>query len=633
MNNLISSDNPYPVHRYAVYMGLVWTILIVCLGLWMYLNEKHETRERVIAEALAHFNKDKAFRLWGASHGGVYVPVTEKTSPNPFLSHVPERDIVTPSGRKLTLINPAFAHRQIMADHENLFGVNSKATSLKLLNPGNAPDAWERKALLEFEAGAVEKMEFTEIEGEPFFRLMRPLYIAKDCLKCHAHQGYSVGDVRGGLDILLPMAPRIAQDRKEILVQWSALSLLWIVGLVGLAISNRVVIRRVRERDQALIELRQSQKMEVVGQLAGGIAHDFNNILQIISGYAELLKIELSDSESSQTKVALILKSTSRATSLVKQLLAFSRSQHLELQALDVNQIINEFLKILRRVLGERVELFFKPSNNLPPIYADQVQFEQILLNICINARDSMPRGGRIEIRSRKVRFTEADAQTLGWARPGDFAAIAITDNGAGMDREVLKKIFEPFFTTKKMGHGTGLGLATVYGIIKQHGGLLRVESVPEHGSTFELFFPVTKEPLPKKRAASAPTAFLGHGERILLAEDDADVRAMTVSILEQAGYLVTAAKDGGEAVERFRSDPDAFDLVLCDVVMPAKTGPEVYREIHKFRKDVPFVFISGYNTLDETDGEMPPDVPLVPKPFNQSKLLWIIREILDEKA
>jgi len=377
-------------------------------------------------------------------------------------------------------------------------------------------------------------------------------------------------------------------------------------------------------------QLFQSQKMETVGQLAGGIAHDFNNLLQVILGYGDMAMEDAPEGSELRQSLEEVLKASRRAETLVKQLLAFSRRQVLEMKDINLNDAIAEMLKMLQRVIGEHISLDMVSGHDLGTIRADTGQIGQILTNLCVNARDAMPEGGSITIETENVRFDEEYCVRHVWAKPGRYVLLSVTDTGCGMDRETMDKAFEPFFTTKELGRGTGLGLATVYGLVKQHDGFIHVYSEMGQGTTFKIYLPVVE-----RSASAVGSKIVGPTPRgtetILLAEDDATVRNLTRSILKHAGYTLLLAADGEEAWELFDRHADDIDLVILDVMMPKMGGRAVYERIRQTHPDTRVLFASGYSmNAIHTNFVLDQGVSLIQKPYQRDDLLRKVRQVLD---
>jgi PAS domain S-box-containing protein len=377
-------------------------------------------------------------------------------------------------------------------------------------------------------------------------------------------------------------------------------------------------------------QLRQSQKLEAVGRLAGGIAHDFNNILTGILGYAELIEEEMTSESPLLQDVREIHKAASRAAELTGRLLAFSRRQVIAPESCDLNAVITNTAGLLRRIIGEHIELDLALDPKLHSCWADVGQIEQVVMNLVINSRDAMPDGGKLTIRTGNSAIGEDFCTVYAWAKPGDYACLAVTDTGSGIPQEIVEHIFEPFFTTKEVGKGTGLGLSTVYGIVKQHSGMVIVESEVGQGATFRVYFPVSDRNGAVEITATeyAPA---GGSETILVVEDEEIVRILAKRILEKAGYRVLLARNGAEAVNIYKNYGHAIDLVITDVVMPQMGGIAACRQIREINPDAKVVLSSGYAgdavSKDEV-GEI--GDAMVQKPYIPQALLETVRKVLE---
>jgi two-component system, cell cycle sensor histidine kinase and response regulator CckA len=904
------------IQRYALITALAWTLAIVCSFAWFYYQQDRNLLDIARAEARVAYEKDTLYRRWAAARGGMYVPVDAATSPNPDLAHIPERDIVTPSGRALTLMNPAYMTRQVfeLADRERAL-VRGHITSLKPIRPANAPDPWEARAMTAFEHGSREASDLVEIGGKRYMRLMRPFMTEQACLKCHASQGYQVGDLRGGISISVPMAVFSGYTNKLVAGTGAAHGLIWLlgVGMIGLGrrtlsksallleqseeryrtvadytadweywvapdgsfryvspsceevcgysqgefyrdpelllkivhpkdvplfsdhqddgqlcsvqfdfriitrsgqtrwiahscrtvfgrdghpngrragnrdITNRVLmeqrlheqallleqeiaerqvaqenlqeqsvileeeieIRRqaeeagrlseekfskafqlaplimtitagdgtflevnnrfseltgfsrqeslgrtavdlglITEKDRGLIsgvvwredrisvtvlplstkdgrplvceyhgeiitvgeqqcllsialdvseqkkleeQLRHSQKLEAVGELAGGIAHDFNNILTVILGYGSMMELAMKKDDPLKEKLDQILAASEKAAQLTRALLAFSRKQVMNPKVGNLNDIVQGVQKFLVRIIGENIQLkcIFNDAELI--VNADQGQLEQVLINLITNARDAMPAGGVLTLESRTVDQDEVNGQVQGCAAAGSYALVSVTDTGSGISEEIRKRIFEPFFTTKETGKGTGLGMAIVHGIVSQHNGFIAVDSVPGQGTTFRIYLPLVA-----KEAAGDPDAALeeplrGGSEAVLVAEDELAVRTFMASVLSQYGYRVILARDGEEAVQQYLANRDQIRLCIMDMIMPGKSGKEAFDEIRRLDPGAAALFLSGYTAeIIRSQGDLGPGAELLMKPINPLMLLRKVRQMLD---
>ena len=391
---------------------------------------------------------------------------------------------------------------------------------------------------------------------------------------------------------------------------------------------------RLIEREQAKEEqLRQSQKMEAVGKLAGGIAHDFNNLLTAITGYSELSLRELNKDSRSYSKITEIKKAGERAASLTRQLLAFSRKQILQPKVLDLNAVIPEMEKMLRRLIGEDIQLGTVLDRSLGQVKADPGQMEQILMNLCVNARDAMPEGGRLTIQTANVSLKQSYRNQQVLIRAGNYVMLSVSDNGCGMNAETQARIFEPFFTTKEPGKGTGLGLSTVYGIVKQSEGTIWVYSEVDKGTTFKIYLPRVDELRPEEEQAAADIVPRGR-ETILVVEDEDIVRTLTTEILADQGYRVLAATNGEEGLRLCREFDGAIDLLITDVVMPGMSGRELVEQVATIRPDTRVLYMSGFtdNAIVQ-HGVLDDGVFFIQKPFSPDALAIKARLVLDHFA
>jgi PAS domain S-box-containing protein len=387
----------------------------------------------------------------------------------------------------------------------------------------------------------------------------------------------------------------------------------------------------ITERKKLEEQFRQAQKMEAIGQLAGGVAHDFNNLLTVISGYSEILLGSSGIEEGKKGLIREIGKAGERAASLTRQLLAFSRKQILEPRALDLNALIRDEEKMLRRLIGEDVTLATALDPALKRVKADPGQLEQVIMNLVVNARDAMPQGGRLTIETKSADLDGEYAKTHPRISAGRYVMLAVSDSGVGMTPEVKARIFEPFFTTKGMGKGTGLGLATVYGIVEQSGGHIDVYSEPGHGTSFKIFLPPVEEQRPSERPANGAMAMPEGSETILVVEDEDAVRAIALHSLQSCGYNVLEASDGKQALQRCEKHPGRIDLIVTDVVMPEMPGRLFVEHLAKTRPETKVLYMSGY-TDDAVirHGILQADTAFLQKPFTPQGLAKKVREVLD---
>jgi PAS domain S-box-containing protein len=398
--------------------------------------------------------------------------------------------------------------------------------------------------------------------------------------------------------------------------------------------SFEIFMEDVTETRTLELQLRQAQKMEAIGRLAGGIAHDFNNLLMVISGYSEFLLERLGPDPRLRGPAQEISNATQRATSLTRQLLAFSRKQMLAPKVLDLNEVVAENLKMLTRMIGEDIDLVMVPGPTLGAVRADPGQIDQVIMNLAVNARDAMPQGGKLTIETANVTLDESFARTHAPLTAGDYIMLAISDTGVGMDNETQSRIFEPFFTTKG-SKGTGLGLSTVYGIVKQSGGFIFVDSQPQRGTDFRAYFPRVdgrEDAAAAQDSLGLPRADRGQ-ETILLVEDETNLRRLARQYLETQGYKILEAEDGAAALQIVDGYKGTIDLLLTDVIMPGMNGRELAAHVVKLLPEVRVLYMSGYTeNAVGLDGTLDAGINLLQKPFSLPALKDRVRELLDSE-
>jgi len=410
-------------------------------------------------------------------------------------------------------------------------------------------------------------------------------------------------------------------------------SLMRLSAAVESALKRREAEKQKEEALEALRhsqeQLRQAQKLEALGRLAGGIAHDFNNLLTVIGGYADLLLNASALDDDSREKMAEVSEASERAAALVRQLLAFSRKQILQPEVLNPNEVLSSIAKMLRRLIGEHIEIAISLGEDVGKIYADPSQIEQILINLVVNARDAMPNGGKITIVTENVDLDQTYADMHIAIKPGPYVMLAVSDSGVGMNAETREHIFEPFFTTKEVGKGTGLGLSMIYGIVKQSGGNIWVYSELGKGTTFKVYLPrIDAKPTINKQVKEQ--SGIRGTETILLVEDEEMVRRLTYNVLTSRGYRVLAAKNGDEAIAIGRNHAGSIDLLLTDVVMPGLGGKDLTNIIKSFRHEIGVLFMSGY-TDDAIihHGVLESGTNFIEKPFTADKLVAKVEQVL----
>jgi PAS domain S-box-containing protein len=449
---------------------------------------------------------------------------------------------------------------------------------------------------------------------------------------------------------------RRREDREAVMLQWrrdsrvAAHEAVWqnragqdlIVRLTGRLLDEdcggedtfEVFVEDITEQRRLESAVRQSQKMEAIGRLAAGIAHDFNNLLTAILGYTELMLEQIDADKPIHADLRLVQQAGQSAAALTKQLLAFGRKQLLQVEVLDLNEIVRTSAQLLRRVIGEQIGVTIETAPERSLVRADRLELEQVLLNLAVNARDAMPDGGTLTIRTAHVDIVDPHP----FSRPvlvpvGRYVMVTVADNGCGMPPETLDHVFEPFFTTKEIGRGTGLGLATVYGIVKQLGGYIWVASTPQQGTTFTVYFQASADEIVSAALLepAKPTAAVGR-ETILVVEDDPAVRALAASVLTRHGYQVVVAGSGAEAIALNDQRTDRFLVVVTDVVMPGMSGPALVQHL-RMRGPVRAIYMSGYAGASLTPAVLDDAATFLPKPFKQSDLLDRVRQSLDACA
>ncbi len=405
-----------------------------------------------------------------------------------------------------------------------------------------------------------------------------------------------------------------------------------VVGTVT-DITERKQAELLRQTQERELHRRQAHRMELVGQLAGGIAHEFNNLLQGILGYGRLALAQTQADSACHSDIQEVIEAAERTARLTRQLLGFSRRQVLQPQEVDPNAAVAELVKMVRPLIGEHIELEVHCGPDLGTVWADPSELQQVLLNLCLNARDAMPSGGRLTVEIDQGVFSEPMVDANFVAKPGAYLVFTVSDTGCGMSDEVRQRMFEPFFTTKEVGKGTGLGLAMVYGVVQDHHGVIRVESEVGRGTSFHVYLPVAGTP---RGSEPTPRIDIANGgkETILIAEDEPVVRRFMRRLLCEAGYSVLTASDGEQALRTLRQHIGAVDLVLLDAIMPGMNGHEVFDRAHRLYPDLKFVFCSGYDPETSKASELQDEgLEFIQKPVEAATLLRTVRAALDAEV
>jgi PAS domain S-box-containing protein len=749
------------IARTALALAAFWVLLIAASAGWQWYDIRRNTLAHATTEARSSYEKDLLYRRWATSHGGVYVPSTTTTPPNPYLD-VPNRDVTTTTGLQLTLMNPAYMTREVHELGGQTLGLRGHITSLRPIRPANAADPWEREALTGFEHGSKEATTVTTVGGALYLRFMKPMMTERGCLRCHAKDGYREGDIRGGISVSVPLEPYRAVELRQAWVVGSTHLVVASIGLVGIWLGRRrlilylgsrqriaealqaseeryrrvvelspdavfvhvdrrivfaneacarmfgvdradevlgfsfdemvhpddrrhvaervarilekgekqtptqvrlvrgdgseiviesigarvpysgstavlVVARDVTERLRVDARLRQAQKMDAIGSLAGGIAHDFNNILTAMTMQLGLLRSSEGLSEEVAAGLVDLDAGANRAASLTRQLLMFSRQSVMQAVSLDLGSLFEETLSMLRRLIGEHITLQFSRDAALPLVNGDPAMLEQVLMNLVVNARDAMPGGGTVTVRVEAVRFDSTAAATQPERREGAFACLVVADTGCGMDEDTTRRAFDPFFTTKEPGRGTGLGLATVDGVVRQHRGWVEVSSTPAAGTTFRVYLPEAeagtggRAPVPADRRVAQPHALVPGTGRILLVEDDEGVRRLASRVLRASGYEVVEAGNGVEAVAEWARLDGQFDLLFTDMVMPeGMSGAQLAERLRTEKPTLRVLITSGYSAdMAQVGAPHEQGIRYLAKPYHLRDLGAVVGECL----
>jgi signal transduction histidine kinase/CheY-like chemotaxis protein len=392
---------------------------------------------------------------------------------------------------------------------------------------------------------------------------------------------------------------------------------------------------KTNESEQLLLQdqLRKAQRMEAIGRLAGGVAHDFNNLLTVIKGHGDLMLDRLEPNSALYGNARQIEKASNRAASLTRQLLAFSRMQMLQPKVLNLNSLVSEIFSILKRLVREDIAFTFRAGESLSRIKADPGQIEQVIMNLAVNASDAMPSGGSLTIETQNLVASEALCKTRAPLVPGSYVRLVVEDTGHGMDAETVARIFEPFFTTKEVGKGTGLGLATVYGVVKQSGGCIWVDSTPGKGTRFEVYLPAVQESEEQRTAEADRGAQVGNSEVVLIVEDEDQVRDLAADFIKSAGYTVLTAQDGQDALRVAEKFGEPIPVLVTDIVMPNMRGPELAKRLNEQCKGLRVIYMSGYLEFNSGNSDFMKDMYFLQKPFSRDSLIAKIAEALGKES
>ena len=393
-------------------------------------------------------------------------------------------------------------------------------------------------------------------------------------------------------------------------------------------------LRAEEEKTKLQAQLHQAQRMESVGRLAGGVAHDYNNMLSVILGYAQMALDKVEPDSTLSEDLREILSAAERSTRITRQLLTFARKQTIVPQVLDLNETVQGMINMLKRLIGEDITLNWRPGAQLQPVKIDPSQMDQLLANLCVNARDAIVGVGMIDIETSMATIRPEDCADNAELVVGDYVVISVGDTGCGMEKDVQEKIFEPFFTTKAVGHGTGLGLSTVYGIVHQHNGFINVVSAPGRGTTFKIFLPTQHSEITTKEGTGNGVTQRGQGQTVLIVEDDEAILKLTGQMLRNLGYSVLSANSPGKALSIARENLQSIDLLLTDVIMPEMNGRDLAELLAAIHPEIKCLFMSGYSSnIIDGQGMLGKGLHLIAKPFTAKKLAAKVHELLDSKA
>jgi signal transduction histidine kinase/CheY-like chemotaxis protein len=586
-----------------VTLALVWSVLVIGSLAWDIHQEEQSALRAATAAAIANTSKDISFRKWASSHGGVYVAPTGHTPPNPYLK-VPERDVITTTGKSLTLMNPAYVLREMQTDFPGDYGFKSHITSLKLLNPDNAPDDWETKALQRFEHGEKEVLETQQIDGQPYLRLMRPFVVESSCLKCHEQQGYKVGDIRGGISASVPMKPYLADEQKLSSNMVLSHGTIWLLGLMGLGFMYRNERSQSEERQAAEEELRRykdhlEEKVEhrtaalVLARNAAetaniaksaflaSISHELRTPLNAILGFSNLMRQDSSLNQGQIQNLDIINRSGSHLLTLINDVLEMSRIEagrvQLEESPFDLGIMVRDVIDMMEiRAREKGLRLLLDQSSQFPRyIVGDEARLRQILINLIGNAVKFTQQGGvtvRLSSRQNKI----------------SHLLIEVEDTGIGISAEDQKRLFQPFVQLGRQpadNQGTGLGLVITRQFVQLMGGSIALETMPGKGSIFQVELPLSEVQegviLPPKDVVQGDVTGLADGQpryRILIVEDQLENQMLLTQLMERIGFEVRVAEDGRQGVELFQNwQPH---LIWMDRRMPVMDGIEATKVI-----------------------------------------------------
>ncbi len=640
------SSNLLRVKSYALTVAVVWTAVVAGSLVWNVIQVRRNTQEAARIQAWSAFEKDVIYRRWNAQHGGVFALVTEGTQPNPYLD-VPERDIATPLGKPLTLINPAYMTRQVHELAEKKYGVRGHITSLNPIRPQNIPDPWEKKALQAFEDGKIEVSSVEEMEGEENLRFMRPLMTEKGCLKCHAVQGYKEGDIRGGISVSVPMKALWAISRSQVLTLVVGHVLLWLMGTAGIVLGTQRLRRSERERNRAAEALQEAkERAEAANQAKSDflahMSHELRTPLNVILGFSEVMQRDPAVTPPQLENLMTIYRSGTHLLDLINDVLQMSKIEAgritLDESVFDLYALLDMLGSVFRlQVQDKGLDLTFERSPAVPRhIRCDERKLRQVFVNLLSNAAKFTEKGG-ISVLVGYEREEEKGKSP----RPGDRLLVEVEDTGPGIAQEEMGKLFEAFSQTasgRGSQEGTGLGLAIGRRFVQLMGGDIEVTSEVGRGSVFkfDVLAPeaeaetVKEIRKPRRIAGLVPSQRL---PRILVVDDVEDNRRLLVKVLESVGLEVREATNGEEAISVWDSwEPQ---LIWMDMAMPVMNGYEATRRIKSTAKGQSTIIVALTASVLEEDRLKVLDSgcdDFIRKPFRESEIFEMMAEHLGLK-
>ncbi len=738
-------------------LPVIWTLLLAGSAIWNLHENYRSNYDKALIEAQTIFQHNLAYRRWNSMHDGVYAKAGNLNQPNPYIMHE-DRDVISLDGMMLTMINPFQMTRQaydLLKIHSPELAVLNRTVSLDPLNPANAPDPWEARALEGFEEGKGPVNEITTINGASYMRLMSPYVTEKKCLPCHEHQGYDVGDIRGGMSIAVPMKPYYQSAAASRTIILTTHITLWLLGMVAIFlffigvrnykkaikekeekfrivsefaynfeywinekkqlafispsceritgyalkefknsaqlmfdivhpddkeiwkshltdfeepahkdVEYRIVAkngevrwmshtcspmyidgqflgrrgsnRDITEHKKLEEELLQAKKVEELGHFAAGVAHDFNNVLTSIATFSHLMMDEINDEDSLlHSYINHTIIAAKLGQHLTSNLLMFGRRRSANLKDAKLDDIIVNIESVIRSLLSEEINCHLDLTAASTVIKADAHQMEQVIMNLVTNARDAMPNGGTLSIATKLTAPAIEQPGKLRTIPAGKYVVLSVTDTGSGISEENLSTIFQPFFSTKPSNKGTGLGLAILDNIIKQHKGLIDIDTTLGQGTTFLIYLPIQFIGEDSTKSATAAGEKTNPNQKtILLADDDWLLRKSLAIYLQKQGHKVITATDGDDAVAVYKAFTGAIDMIIADVIMPKKNGREVYDTLKEENPRLQVLFISGSEEAILKDKKILDNgLDFLAKPLDMQLFLAKIHEILSRKT